>query len=84
MTVKSGLGQGLSALIPEDFDSATLLEASERIEQVMLENSDRILSSHGQYLTRPDYRVSGQYSATRCCAASGGDGGCEWISDYCR
>jgi ParB family chromosome partitioning protein len=37
MTVKSGLGQGLSALIPEDFDSATLLEASERIEQVMLE-----------------------------------------------
>lgn len=34
MTVKSGLGQGLGALIPEDFDTEVLLEAGERVLQV--------------------------------------------------
>ena len=34
MSVKSGLGQGLGALIPQDFDTEVLLEAGERVMQV--------------------------------------------------
>ncbi len=34
MSVKSGLGQGLGALIPQDFDTEVLLEAGERVLQV--------------------------------------------------
>ncbi|PID98812.1 hypothetical protein CSA80_03820 [Candidatus Saccharibacteria bacterium] len=34
MAVKSGLGRGLQALIPEDFDADALLAQGERIEQV--------------------------------------------------
>ena len=34
MSVKSGLGQGLGALIPQDFDTEVLLEAGEHVLQV--------------------------------------------------
>ena len=34
---KSGLGRGLGALIPEDFDTEVLLEAGERVEQIALD-----------------------------------------------
>lgn len=34
---RSGLGRGLSALIPEDFDTEVLLEAGERIEQIAVD-----------------------------------------------
>ena len=37
MSVKSGLGQGLGALIPQDFDTEVLLEAGERVLQVSAE-----------------------------------------------
>lgn len=33
---KSGLGKGLGALIPEDFDNSLLVEAGERIEKIAL------------------------------------------------
>lgn len=35
--MKTGLGKGLGALIPEDFDSSLLVEAGERIEKIALD-----------------------------------------------
>ena len=37
MAVKSGLGRGLGSLIPESFDSSTLVQSGETVEQIPLE-----------------------------------------------